>query len=122
MPFMIPIEPDTPETQGGEWRLTAEGVRPEDGAIVRRWQRGWVEKERQLLHTESRIEIVVGGAVTESELCVESPELRWCTQEQAAALYAAAGLGELEILRGFSRQPAIPSNPIFTVVGRKTAE
>lgn len=119
MPFMVlwqeghPVETD--------WKLTGEKVRPEDGAVARRWERARFDVERQLEHTEDRFEVVHGDRVVASEEHRRSPATRWYTQVQATALYREAGFTDLEVCREFTHQPASDTDSIFTVLGRRDA-
>jgi len=59
------------------------------------------------------------GVVLESELSRRSPECRWYTQPQAVALYERAGFQDVQVLHGFSGQPAEPDAQVFCVLGVK---
>ena len=51
------------EPLGTEWWMVVEQVRPEDGAVMRRWGRSRYEPALQLERTESRYEVVRDGGV-----------------------------------------------------------
>jgi SAM-dependent methyltransferase len=102
-----------------DWSLLFAKQRPEDGATVRSWKREWCEPERQWWHSEQRFEVELNGVVIESELQRLSPAHRWFTQEQAAALVRGAGFTGIEVLHGFSGEPAEPDAQFFCVLGVK---
>lgn len=102
-----------------DWELLFEKTRPADGALVRSWRRQWWEPERQWWHTEQRFEVSSNGVLMESELSRRSPECRWYTQLQAVALYQQAGFQDVQVLHGFSGQPAEPDAQFFCVLGVK---
>lgn len=120
MPFMVmwseqraAREPDDP----WEWHVHQERERPEDGALVRRWQRSRCDLAEQLEHTEGRYEVIVDGEVFATEHHGRSPAARWYTQEQALALYRDAGLGDVHATRGFTFEPARGDEEMFCVFG-----
>jgi hypothetical protein len=80
--FAFEWRPGDPLDTG--WELLFERPGPEDGAIVRAWNREWREPASQVWHTEQRFEIEVGGKVVESQHHRRSPEGRWYTQAPAA--------------------------------------
>ena len=96
-----------------------EKVRPEDGAIVRRWTRETHDPEQQLWDSENRYEVEVDGQIVETEEQRQSPEGRWYTQEQAVALYREVGFDEIQVYEGFSFTPATAEARLFSVVGVK---
>ena len=89
MPFMRLWKAGEPSEK--DWAVTAEALRPEDDATIRRWSRSWFEPETALEHTEDRYDVVVDGVVVRSEHHRQSPATRAYTQDEARALYAAAG-------------------------------
>ena len=101
------------------WELLFERVRPEDGAIVRSWVRGWVEPEKQLTHEEQRFEIELNGKVIASEERRSSPGGRWYSQAQAEELFRQAGFTNLQLFHEFQHQPAAPEDRLFSVLGVK---
>lgn len=101
------------------WGLMFEKVRPEDGAIVRRWVRETREPERQLWNAESRFEVEIGGKIVATEEQRQEPEGRWYSQEEAVALYRAAGFAETRVYEGFSLTPAPAEARLFCVLGVK---
>jgi len=116
-PFSFAWQPGEPLETG--WGLVFEKVRPEDGAIVRRWTRETHEPEQQLWHSESRFEIEVDGQIVDTEEQRQSPEGRWYTQEQAVALYQEVGFDDIRVYEGFSFSQATADARLFSVVGVK---
>jgi ubiquinone/menaquinone biosynthesis C-methylase UbiE len=102
-----------------EWWLVAEQVRPEDGALVRRWSRARYEPARQLEHTESRYEVVRDGEVVAEETHRRSPATRWYTHAQVRDLYDAAGFGGVQLFREWSATPAAEDDDLVVAVGTK---
>lgn len=102
-----------------DWKLTGEGVRPEDGAVVRRWSRADYEVENQLEHTEDRYEVLLQGEIKATELHHCSPANRWYTPVQALSLYEEAGFTHLDLLEGSQTLLTSAKELIFTVCGRK---
>jgi SAM-dependent methyltransferase len=120
MPFMVLW---TDEAAGDvateEWRLVAERVRTEDGALVRRWSRSTYDRTTQLEHTEDRYEVLHDGVVVEAEGHARSPATRWYSQEEAVGLYRVAGFADVRVLREFSLEPASAVDTLFTVLGTR---
>jgi ubiquinone/menaquinone biosynthesis C-methylase UbiE len=102
----------------GEWQK--EVVRPEDGAVVRRWSRSWIDLVNQLEHTEDRYDVIVNGDIVTSESLSRSPATRIYTQEQAVKVYETAGFTNIRVYSGFTRQPATATDAGFTVCGTKS--
>jgi ubiquinone/menaquinone biosynthesis C-methylase UbiE len=113
MRFMIPWQEG--ELRQTEWRLTGEVVRPEDGAVLRRWSRASYEVENQLEHTEERYEVILQGEIIASEHHRRSPAARWYTPAQALSLYEEASFTQVCLSGGQSDK-----EPIFAVSGRKS--
>ena len=101
------------------WGLVFEKVRPEDGAIVRRWTRETREPEQQLWNAESRYEVEVDGKIVASEEQRQAPEGRWYSQEEAVALYRAAGFDDVRVYDGFTLTAAPADARLFCVAGVK---
>lgn len=118
MPFMILWEPGT-LTEQREWKLMVERVRPEDGAVVRRWSKARYDVAEQLEHTEDRFEIALDGEVIASEHHMRSPATRWYTQVEAKALFQEAGFVDVRVWSGFTRTPALVGDTLFSVVATK---
>jgi SAM-dependent methyltransferase len=99
------------------WELLFERHRPSDGATVRSWTREWHEPDQQVWHNEQRFEVELDGIVIEREHQRRSPEGRWYHQEQAVALLRSAGLEQVQLLSGFSTEPARPDDRLFCAMG-----
>ena len=117
MPFMTLWQEGDP-TQD-DWKLTAEKIREEDVAVVRRWSRSRYDVEQQLEHTEDRYEVTLEGEVIDTEFHQRSPATRSYTQQQAADLYEKAGFADIRILSGFTWNPASASDTLFSVLGTR---
>ena len=117
MPFMVLWREGDPLEQA--WSLRGEQVRPEDGAVVRRWSRAWYEPAEQLEHTEDRYEVVRDGEVIAAEAQRRSPATRWYSQDQVRSLYTEAGLIDVRLSREWRPEPASAEDPIVTAVGTK---
>jgi ubiquinone/menaquinone biosynthesis C-methylase UbiE len=115
MPFMLIHK--TGDPLHTTWEVTGEKVRPEDGALVRRWSRADYDLEQQLESTEDRYEVIRDGELVSFEHHRRSPATRWYTQEDALRLYREAGFVHLQVYKEFTRQPADPDDPVFNVVG-----
>jgi ubiquinone/menaquinone biosynthesis C-methylase UbiE len=117
MPFMVIWEPGDPKHR--DWKLLSEVTRPEDGTVVRRWAKDWVDVENQLEHTENRYEIMRDGKVIASETHRRSPATRWYTQNQATQHFRDVGLINIRVFKGFTDEPAAQTDTIFAVLGQK---
>jgi ubiquinone/menaquinone biosynthesis C-methylase UbiE len=117
MPFMEFWKEGDPLDTG--WNQIAEKTRPSDGAIAKRWARARFDLENQLEHTEDRYEITLNGQVIASEEHRRSPATRWYTQAQVVELYKEAGFDHVYLLHDFTREPASPSDTLFTAIGEK---
>jgi len=103
------------------WSLGAERQREEDGLLFRRWSRTIYDPATECESTEDRYEVVVDGAVVESETHIHAPATRNYTQEQARRLFAEAGFTDIRLFHEFTWEPARPEDTLFTVVARKQA-
>ena len=101
------------------WRMVAEQVRPEDGAVVRRWCRSRYEPARQLEHTEDRYEVVRDGEVIAAETHRRSPATRSYTHAEVRDLYDGAGFVDVQVFREWSATPASADDAIVVAVGTK---
>lgn len=90
-----------------------------DGALARRWYRGWYDSEKRLEHTEERYELLRDGVVVKEELHRQSPATQNYTHAQAAQLYHDAGFEPVEIYRDFTWETAKPEDSVVCIVGRK---
>jgi SAM-dependent methyltransferase len=115
MPFMTLWKEGDPL----ESEFAREVIRPEDGATVRRWSHSRFDPETELEHTVDRYEIVRDGEVTASEEHRQSPATRSYTQEQAIALYQAAGLQDIQVFHEFTFEAVKPADTVFSVLGFK---
>jgi SAM-dependent methyltransferase len=113
--FAFGWQPGDPLDTG--WELLFERSRPSDGATVRAWTREWHEPDEQLWHNEQRFEVELDGVVIEREHHRRSPEGRWYTQAQALALLRSAGLVDVQLLSGFTTEPARPDDRLFCAIG-----
>lgn len=100
-----------------EW--TKEVVRPEDGAIIRRWSRSVYDHAQQVEDTEDRYDVIVDGAVVASEQRSRPRATRGYTQAQAIQLLQAAGFVDVHLTSGFSFQPAAPEDTLFCIFGSR---
>jgi SAM-dependent methyltransferase len=115
MPFMTLWKDGNPLES--EW--TREVIRPEDGAIVRRWQYSRFDPGTDLEHAIDRYEIVKEGKVIASEEHYQSPATRSYTQQQAIALYEEAGFKGIQVFHEFTFEPVKPEDDTFCVLGFK---
>lgn len=103
-----------PEDEG-----TSEVVRPEDGAIIRRWSRSVYDHANQMEDTEDRYEVVVDGVVIASEQRSRARATRGYTQAQAIALLQQAGFADVHLTSGFSFTPAAVEDTLFCIFGTR---
>ncbi len=120
MSFML-MWSGTPQTaeQANKWHQHKRAGEREDGSSVRRWTRARYDSEAQLEHTEDRYEIMVDGEIVETEEHSRSPSARWYTQEQSRALYEEAGLVDVLLYSGFSKDAASAGDRMWAAVGRR---
>jgi ubiquinone/menaquinone biosynthesis C-methylase UbiE len=102
-----------------DWEPSGEQIRPEDGALVRRWSQTRYDPSSQLEHTEDRYEVSLNGEVIAAEHHRRSPATRGYSQEQAVQLYRDAGFGDIRIYREFSFEPARAGDAIYIIVGTR---
>lgn len=117
MPFLVLWHPGDPLES--DWEQTGEAIRPDDGALLRRWSKSRFDPEASLEHTEDLYEVVLHGEVVESEHHRRSPATRAYTQEQALVLYRQAGFRNIEVYGGFTAEPVSAGDNVFTVIGRR---
>jgi len=86
-----------------------------DGVVYRRVSISRIDPVARMEHTEDRYEKIRDGAVVASEVHKRSPATRSYTQAQARTLFESAGFTTVEILRGFTGEPAGPEDLLFTV-------
>lgn len=116
MSFMIFLDPGEPSRQT-DWKMTAEETRPEDGAVLRRWQRARYDAEAKLQHTEDRYEVLLNGEITRTELHSRSPAVRWYSQHEVLDLYEEAGFTDVQMFSGFTHERAMEDDSIFSALG-----
>lgn len=117
LPFMVVWQAGDPlET---DWELSGEKIRPQDGATIRRWSRTVTHPDAQLQDAEDRYEVIVDGETVRTETHVQSPELRWYSQEQAVHLLRDAGFVNIQLFSGFSRQPATVDETLFSILAER---
>ena len=100
-----------------EWEQSA--TRPEDGANVRRVGRTRYDPIDACEHEESLYQIIVDGNVVAEERHVRSPATRSYDQAGARALFERAGFVDVALHSGFTFEPAVPEDSLFTVIGRR---
>ncbi|MEO8285559.1 MAG: class I SAM-dependent methyltransferase [Chloroflexota bacterium] len=122
MPFMVLwMKPGTGNIVRDDWEPVRERVRPEDGAIVRRRTRSTYDLANQLESTEDHYEVILNGEVIAAEDYTRSPATRWYTRQQAAALYKEAGFTDIRMTSNFTQEPAVESDELFCVAGKREA-
>jgi SAM-dependent methyltransferase len=115
MPFMTLWKSGDPlETES-----TREAIRPGDGATIRRSSYTRFDPATDFEHTRDRYEIIRDGEVIASEEHKQSPATRSYTQEQAVALYQAAGFKDIQVFHEFTFEPARPEDTTFCLLGSK---
>lgn len=101
------------------WELVFEKPRPEDGAIVRSWEHGWCEPEKQLWHGEQRFEVELDVKIVQTEYHRSSPGARWYTQAQAIELFQEAGFTNIQLFHEFTHEPTLEDDRLFCALGIK---
>jgi hypothetical protein len=108
--------PQTAE-QAATWHKRKRLGERKDGSFVQRWTRVRYDSEAQLEHTEDRYEVLVDGAVVETEEFSRSPATRWYTQEPSRALYQEAGFADVRLTAGCSQGVAPADDKTWTAIG-----
>jgi len=90
-----------------------------DGSVVRLTYRGWFDPATGLEHTDELHERLIDGKVIEQERTVRSPATRAYDRATIAGLHEDAGLGELQWLSGFTRDPARPGDRVVTTLAHR---
>jgi ubiquinone/menaquinone biosynthesis C-methylase UbiE len=103
-----------------EWEVSEE--RPQDGAVIRRVARSRYETETACEHTEDLYQVILDSVVLAEELHRRSPATRSYTQRQARLLYEQAGFRDVVTYSGFSYEPVMPEDSLFTLVGQRTGD
>ncbi len=121
MPFMVlwrgSREPE--HDIWSRWFVMGEATRPEDGALIRRSARGRFDMEQQLEDSEDRYDVIVDGAVVETEQHLCAPATRWYTFDQSLAVFERAGFSNVHAVREFADEPAARDDRIWTVFGSR---
>ena len=114
-PFMSIHNPVNPLESQWEKQVT----RPEDGAEIRRdaWSR--YDPATECEETRDLYQVIVDGEVVAEEQPQRSPATRNYTQQQALALFEAAGLKNVRLYKEFTFEPASAEDWIFSLVGEK---
>jgi hypothetical protein len=94
--------------------------RPSDGALIRRWWRGWYDAPERLQHTEDRYEIIVDGEIVASDTYVRSPALTWFPPAEALVLLKEAGFVDVHGVHDFTDRPVREDDSSFVVFGSRT--
>ncbi|MCE7990074.1 MAG: class I SAM-dependent methyltransferase [Caldilinea sp. CFX5] len=100
-----------------EWMR--EVVRPEDGAVLRRWSRSTYDLVNNLEHTEHRYDLIRNGEVVVSQRFARSPATRGYTQAQAQQIFVEAGFANVRVTSAFTHEPAQADDTLFSVWGTK---
>jgi ubiquinone/menaquinone biosynthesis C-methylase UbiE len=102
-----------------DWGPPRERIRPEDGAVVRRWTRAWYDTAEKLEHTEDRYEISRDGVVLAAESHRRSPAGRWYSHDEVRALFREAGFVDVQLTREWSGEPAVEEDRVVLAVGTR---
>ncbi len=94
-------------------------MRPEDGALIRRWSRSTEDPPGQIQHTEDRFQVIVDGQVVAEEHHQRSPALRWYTVEAVRSLLEGAGFEDVKATGGFTNHPVFSANRAFVVRAKR---
>ncbi len=109
----------TTDFASDDWTKVGEQVRPEDGKLVRRWERDTYDPVTSLRHTENRYELEEEGKIVYTEHPVRSPEMIGYSIPQIEALFRRTGFEALQVFSGFSTEPATPQDEVFCILGRR---
>lgn len=116
MSIMQMVHPDAPLDSG--WQVR-EGVRAQDGALLKRWSRTIYDPVSELESTEDRYEVWLDGEKVAEEHHSRSPATRNYTQAQMRALLVEAGFQASEFYSDFNWEPATPDDFLFVAVAEK---
>lgn len=111
--FMKMRRPDQPLSF--DWLPSGKAQRP-DGAMLRRFTRSTYDPAMQLDRSATRFEVVVDGAIVESEIHDEET-VREYTLDQSIALYESAGLANVHALSNFTLNAATDEDHIWCTLG-----
>jgi SAM-dependent methyltransferase len=106
-------------TDWSNWYLVAEKIRPEDGKMVRRWERSKYDATEQLRHTENRYELIDDGEIVDSGRYRMDPEFRDYSLDQITRMFETAGYLSVRAVSGFTNNPASARDEVFCVLGSK---
>jgi signal transduction histidine kinase/SAM-dependent methyltransferase len=109
----------TPDAEAEVWTIVGEAVRPQDGALVRRWFRCKYDMPNRLQDTEDRFEIIKDGEVIETELITAAPYLTWYAVPEALRLLEAAGFVNVHAHSDFKFEPAADDETSYIVLGQR---
>lgn len=115
MPTQHDIHVEPP--QKGQWRLRRKGVRQEDGAIIRCWEKVEFLEKEQLELGEYYYEILLNGKKVHEEK--EQLSLRWYSQKQFHSMLKEAGFKQIHILAEYSDKPATKNDLSFMFVSKR---
>lgn len=120
MSLMISIPAERPpQREWTAWFKAGQQERAEDGALVRRQMRVMYDYEEQLEHLETRYQVLNDGVVTQEEIHMRSPSVRWYAQDQARQLFRDAGFADVRLTGGFTDAPAAPGDTPFCALGTR---
>jgi len=104
---------------GGATEARTREATLQDDSVLRQTSRGWFDPATGLEHTDELFERLVDGQVVEQERTVRSPATRQYDRAMIERLHEQAGLGELQWLSEFTRDPARPDDRIVTTLARR---
>jgi ubiquinone/menaquinone biosynthesis C-methylase UbiE len=108
-----------PHMEWSDWYKVAEAEQAE-GDVMRRWMRARYDHAAQFEHEENRYERLREGEIVETEFHCRLPAARWYTQDQALALFKAAGFKDLAATSADTFGPAQPEDTFFKVSGTRS--
>lgn len=107
------------EDGSGEWIQIAQALRPEDGLLLKRWERAHYDHAAQLRYTENRYELLKDDEIVYTERHTRSPELRGYTLAQLSMLLEDAEFINIRAVSGFSFEPASEDDSMFCIFGER---
>lgn len=90
-----------------------------DGSRIRRTSRAWVDEGTRLENTDDRWELMRDGIVTATQHQVRSPATRGYAPGDVRALLEAAAYVDLAFYQGFTREPLLEAERLYSVVARR---
>lgn len=115
LPYLHDIHIEAP--QENIWRIRREGIRNQDGALFKCWEKAHYDFTQQLEIAEFRLEVFKDGELIESD--EENMRLRWYTQEQFREMLTEAGFAQITCRKGYSALPAEEKDSEFTFIAKK---